>query len=223
MRPRHRCHPAGLQKLIPCTDTYDGDRFITQVNGVRRFTPLLLVLAVIEISGDTGDGALPLRVPACLVNAQSLDPWACHSLGDMRILADVIFAVDSIPAVFGVTLDPFIIYTSNIFAILSLRSLYTFVADVMDGLHLLDKVRARAVAHAREGPVPIAHAASSVRFPQSIALVLGFIGVKLVLEFLGYDIPTSVSLGVVASLLGGGVALSYVIPTGDAKQSSDSK
>jgi predicted tellurium resistance membrane protein TerC len=49
------------------------------------------------------------------------------------LVADVIFAVDSIPAVFGVTLDPFIIYTSNIFAVLSLRALYRFVSNVMTG------------------------------------------------------------------------------------------
>jgi predicted tellurium resistance membrane protein TerC len=52
---------------------------------------------------------------------------------DLTVSADVIFAVDSIPAVFGVTLDPFIIYTSNIFAVLSLRALYRFVSNVMTG------------------------------------------------------------------------------------------
>lgn len=79
-------------QFIKSSDTYDGDRFWTKAaNGATVATPLLLALAVVEIS-------------------------------------DVIFAVDSIPAVFGVTLDPFIVYTSNIFAILSLRSLYSFVA-----------------------------------------------------------------------------------------------
>ena len=131
-----------------CSDDYDGDKFFTMVNGEKLATPLLLTLAVIELS-------------------------------------DVIFAVDSIPAVFGVTLDPFIIYTSNMFAILSLRALFAFVADVMDDLHFLDK---------------------------SVAVILGFIGVKLVLEFAGFEIPTDVSLGVVASLLAGGVGLSYLLP-----------
>jgi len=100
-------------------------------------------------------------------------------------LSDVVFAVDSIPAVFGVTLDPFVIYTSNMFAILSLRALFAFVADVMDDLHFLDK---------------------------AVAVVLGFIGAKLVLEFAGVEVPTDVSLGVVASLLAGGVGLSYLLP-----------
>ena len=58
-------------------------------------------------------------------------------------LSDVVFAVDSIPAVFGVTLDPFIVYTSNIFAILSLRGLYGFVATFMKQLRYLDKAGAR--------------------------------------------------------------------------------
>lgn len=55
-------------------------------------------------------------------------------------LSDVVFAVDSIPAVFGVTLDPFIIYTSNMFAIFSLRALFGFVSTVMTELRFLDKV-----------------------------------------------------------------------------------
>ncbi|CAG9460010.1 unnamed protein product [Pedinophyceae sp. YPF-701] len=100
-------------------------------------------------------------------------------------ISDVIFAVDSIPAVFGVTLDPFVIYTSNIFAILSLRVLYSFVADVMTKLWALDK---------------------------AVALVLGFIGAKLVLEYVGVHVPTDLSLGVVAALLGGGVGASFVLP-----------
>lgn len=54
-------------------------------------------------------------------------------------LSDVIFAVDSIPAVFGVTLDPFIVYTSNMFAILSLRGLYGFVSNVLTKLVYLEK------------------------------------------------------------------------------------
>ena len=61
------------------SDEFDGDNFFTVQNGVKMATPLLLVLAVVEIS-------------------------------------DVVFAVDSIPAVFGVTQDPFIVYTSNLFA-----------------------------------------------------------------------------------------------------------
>ncbi len=100
-------------------------------------------------------------------------------------ISDVLFAVDSIPAVFGVTLDPFIVYTSNMFAILSLRSLYGFVSTVMTELRFLDK---------------------------AIALVLGFIGTKMLLEFVSVDIPTDVSLVAVGLLLAGGVGASLLLP-----------
>ena len=77
-------------------------------------------------------------------------------------LSDVVFAVDSIPAIFGVTTDPFIVYTSNMFAILSLRALYGFVATVVDELEYLQT---------------------------AVALVLGFIGLKLVGEVQAARLP----------------------------------
>lgn len=98
-------------------------------------------------------------------------------------LSDVIFAVDSIPAVFGVTLDPFIVYTSNIFAILSLRGLFSFVSTVLTKLVYLEK---------------------------AVAIVLGFIGIKIIVDFVGYHIPTEVSLGAVITILGVGVAASLL-------------
>lgn len=101
-------------------------------------------------------------------------------------ISDVIFAVDSIPAVFGVTLDPFIVYTSNIFAILSLRGLYSFVADFIPKVKYLDK---------------------------SIALVLGFVGAKIIAEFVGAEVPTDLSLLVVAVILGAGAGLSFLLPS----------
>ncbi|EFN50725.1 hypothetical protein CHLNCDRAFT_28756 [Chlorella variabilis] len=101
-------------------------------------------------------------------------------------LSDVVFAVDSIPAVLGVTLDPFIVYTSNLFAILSLRGLYTFVSTFMKELRFLDK---------------------------AVAVVLGFVGGKILAQFAGLDVPTDVSLGVVASILGLGVGAS-LLPAG---------
>uniref|UniRef100_A0A1D2ABY5 Thylakoid membrane protein TERC, chloroplastic n=1 Tax=Auxenochlorella protothecoides TaxID=3075 RepID=A0A1D2ABY5_AUXPR len=103
-------------------------------------------------------------------------------------LTDVVFAVDSIPAVFGVTLDPFIIYTSNIFAILSLRSVYAFVATILGELKYLDK---------------------------AIAAVLGFIGCKILAEFAGLEISTAASLLVVVGLLGVGVLTSLGGGCGD--------
>jgi len=98
-------------------------------------------------------------------------------------ISDVIFAVDSIPAVFGVTVDPFVVYTSNIFAILSLRGLFGFVSSALTNLVYLEK---------------------------SVATVLGFIGLKIILDFTGHTIPTEVSLGIVVSILGSGVLASLL-------------
>jgi TerC family integral membrane protein len=136
------------RRVIAVTSSYDGDNFFTLQNGAKVATPLLLVLAVIELS-------------------------------------DVVFAVDSIPAVFGVTRDPFIVYTSNMFAILSLRALYGFVSTAMSELRFLDK---------------------------AVATVLGFIGAKMVAEFGDVHVPTDVSLLVVGLVLGGGVGASLLLP-----------
>ncbi|KMJ53689.1 membrane protein [Vogesella sp. EB] len=99
-------------------------------------------------------------------------------------LSDVVFAVDSIPAIFAVTMDPFIVLTSNIFAILGLRAMFFLLADVADRFHLL-----------RYG----------------LAIVLSFIGVKLLmLEFL--HIPVVVSLAVVFVVIIGSVIASLLFP-----------
>jgi tellurite resistance protein TerC len=86
---------------------------------------------------------------------------------------DLIFAVDSIPAIFAVTNDPFIVYTSNVFAILGLRSLYFLLANVMHRFQYL-KI--------------------------GLAFVLTFVGAKMVLVDI-YKIPVGVSLGVIATIL----------------------
>lgn len=94
--------------------------------------------------------------------------------------SDVLFATDSIPAIFGVTLDPFIVFTSNIMAILGLRSLYFALAAM---LGKFDKLK------------------------YAIVFVLAFIGVKMLIEEL-YKIPTIVSLGVIVVALTAGVIAS---------------
>jgi TerC family integral membrane protein len=95
-------------------------------------------------------------------------------------LSDVIFAVDSIPAIFAVTQDPFIVFTSNVFAILGLRSLYFLVAGLVTRF---------------------------VYLKQSLAAVLMFVGAKmLVLDFV--QIPPAASLAAVCAILGAGVAAS---------------
>lgn len=99
-------------------------------------------------------------------------------------VTDLIFAVDSIPAIFAVTKDPFIVFTSNIFAILGLRSLYFLLAGIMDKFHYL-KV--------------------------GLSLVLIFVGVKmLVSEF--YKIPILVSLAVIGGTLVLSVVASFLRP-----------
>lgn len=93
---------------------------------------------------------------------------------------DVIFAVDSIPAIFAITKDPFIVLTANIFAILGLRALYFLLADLADRFHLL---------------------------PYGLALVLIFIGAKmLMIDF--YKIPIGVALMVTASLIASSIVIS---------------
>lgn len=99
-------------------------------------------------------------------------------------LSDVVFAVDSIPAIFAVTLDPFIVLTSNILAILGLRALYFLLADMIDRFHLLQI---------------------------ALALVLCFVGLKmLIVHWL--HIPPAISLLVVFTILAGGVLLSLLRP-----------
>ncbi|MGL4230098.1 MAG: TerC family protein [Casimicrobium sp.] len=88
-------------------------------------------------------------------------------------VTDIIFAVDSIPAIFAITSDPFIVLTANIFAILGLRALYFLLADLADRFHLL---------------------------AYGLALVLVFIGVKMLLLDV-YKIPIGIALGVTAGII----------------------
>ena len=97
---------------------------------------------------------------------------------------DVVFAVDSIPAIFGVTREPFIVFTSNVFAILGLRSLFFALAGLMDKFHYL-KV--------------------------ALCGVLAFIGVKMLLHGVVH-ISGVVSLAVIAGALGAGVVASLLVP-----------
>jgi tellurite resistance protein TerC len=125
-----------LRKVLPVTPEYHEDRFLTRASGRWMATPLLLVLACIELS-------------------------------------DLLFAVDSLPAIFGVTLDPFIIYTSNVFAILGLRSLYFVLARALHLFHYLKP---------------------------GLAVVLMFVGAKMLLTHTAWKIGTLPALLVVGVL-----------------------
>jgi tellurite resistance protein TerC len=137
-----------FKKLMPVTADYREDRFFVKDAGLRRATPLFVVLLLVEFS-------------------------------------DLIFAVDSIPAIFAVTTDPFIVYTSNVFAILGLRSLYFALAGVMNKFHYL-KI--------------------------GLGVVLAFVGVKMLLAHTAWKIHTLLSLGVVVLILALSVIVSLLSP-----------
>jgi len=131
------------------THEYHDERFTIVRGGMRWFTPLFLVLALIEVS-------------------------------------DLIFAVDSIPAIFAITTDPFIVFTSNIFAILGLRAMFFLLTDLNTRFHLLK---------------------------YGLALVLVFVGVKmLIVNFL--KVPIGLSLGIVALILAVSVSASLITTRG---------
>jgi len=106
-------------------------------------------------------------------------------------ISDVVFAVDSVPAVFGVTENPLIVFSSNMFAIMGLRSLYTILSKAATDLVYLEP---------------------------AVAVVLGFIGSKMIGEYFGYEISTVLSLTVVASLLGAGVVGSILDKKGKEEE-----
>ena len=104
-----------LRKRIAITDTYDGAKMRTMVDGAKVFTPILVVFIALGIT-------------------------------------DLVFAIDSIPAIFGITTNPFIVFTANVFALMGLRQLYFLLGDLIDKLEYLH---------------------------YGIAFILAFIGVKL--------------------------------------------
>jgi tellurite resistance protein TerC len=141
------------RKLFPVTQSLDGGKLFTRLDGRLALTPLALVLLLVETS-------------------------------------DLVFAVDSVPAVFSVTRQAFIVFTSNVFAILGLRSLYFLLTGALGYFRYL-KI--------------------------GLSVVLVFIGVKMLLEPHGLpsrwfqiQIPTTASLFVVAGILCLSLALSVV-------------
>ncbi len=136
-----------FSKHMRLTKEYEGGKFWVIKNGVRFFTPLALVLLIVEAS-------------------------------------DVIFATDSIPAILAITQDTFVVFTSNVFAILGLRSLYFALAGMMRTFHLLH---------------------------YGLSVILTFIGVKM-LGAHWFKIPTVAALGVIVGVLAISVAASLIFP-----------
>ncbi|QRN95110.1 TerC family protein [Archangium violaceum] len=98
---------------------------------------------------------------------------------------DLLFALDSIPAVLGISQDPFIVYTSNVCAILGLRSLFFVVASLMEKFHLL-KV--------------------------GLAAILGFVGTKMLIVFFDIHVPIGLSLGIIGGILVASIVASLIWP-----------
>ena len=124
------------RKMLPLTQDFHGRNFAVRIDGRIMFTPLLLVLILVDVM-------------------------------------DLIFAVDSIPAVFAITTDEFIVYTSNICAILGLRSLYFLLAGIVDRF---------------------------IYLKTGLAIILGFVGTKMILGKHGY-LPTWVSLLIIIAIV----------------------
>jgi tellurite resistance protein TerC len=154
------------KRFLPTTDTYDGDKLITRIDGRRVITPMLLALLAIGF-------------------------------------ADLLFALDSIPAIYGLTEEPYIVFTANAFALMGLRQLYFLIGGLLKRL---------------------------VYLSVGLSVILGFIGVKLIFhamheyhldEKLGIpfslEIPIWLSLTVIVGVLAVTTVASLVKSGRDAK------
>ncbi|HEX2048949.1 MAG TPA: TerC family protein [Acidimicrobiales bacterium] len=132
-----------MQRIVPSTNEYDGQKMFTRRTGRRLATPLFLVLVLVETT-------------------------------------DVVFAVDSVPAILAVSREPFIVFASNAFAILGLRALYFLLAGMAGRFRYLNI---------------------------GLGVILAFVGVKMIIAE-WYHMPTWLSLGVIAAALAVSILLS---------------
>ncbi len=156
-----------FKRYFPVTTQLDGQRFFSRVPAVS--TP-----------GGGGEGGASVALAATRLVATPL-----FVVLIVVETTDVIFAVDSIPAIFAITTDPFIVYTSNVFAILGLRALYFLLARMMNVFRFLK---------------------------YGLVIILWFVGVKMILEPLGIHVSIGLSLSVIGGVLLGSVVLSIAIP-----------
>lgn len=136
------------KKYLPLTTEDQGGRFMVKEGGKWMFTPLFLVIVLIETT-------------------------------------DLIFAVDSIPAAFAITTNEFLIYTSNIFAVMGLRAMFFLLAGIIDRFYLLQK---------------------------GLSIILFFIGAKMMLEIFDLHINVFASFAVIIATLFLSIVLSVVVP-----------
>jgi len=135
-----------FRRLIPTTDTYEGQKFLVRRAGRLVATPLLAVVVIVEVT-------------------------------------DIIFAVDSIPAIFAITQEPFLVFSSNAFAILGLRAMYFLLAELI-------------------------HRFVYLKF--GLSLVLVWVGLKMIVSHIWFKIPTALSLGIVITIIAVSVIASLV-------------
>ena len=136
------------RKYLPITNNDMGGKFVASVNGKLMFTPIFLVVILVETT-------------------------------------DLIFAVDSIPAAFAITTNEFLVYTSNIFAVMGLRAMFFLLAGIIDKFYLLQK---------------------------GLSIILFFIGAKMLLEIFEIKLNPVLSFSVIIVTLTLAIVFSIVIP-----------
>jgi tellurite resistance protein TerC len=136
------------RRYLPITQLEHGDKFMVKENGKTLFTPLFLVIILIETT-------------------------------------DLLFAVDSIPAAFAITQNPFLIYTSNIFAVMGLRAMFFLLAGIIDKFYLLQK---------------------------GLSIILFFIGAKMLLDIWKIEVNVYLSFTVIIATLILSIIFSVLIP-----------
>jgi tellurite resistance protein TerC len=136
------------RRYLPITKEDFGDKFLVRLNGKLFFTPLFLVIVLIEST-------------------------------------DLLFAVDSIPAAFAITQNEFLIYTSNIFAVMGLRAMFFLLAGIIDKFYLLQK---------------------------GLSIILFFIGAKMLLEIAEIEIDAYASFAVIIATLTLSIIFSVLVP-----------
>lgn len=142
------------KKILPISTEDKGGKFWLREGGKLFFTPLFLVIILIEST-------------------------------------DLIFAVDSIPAAFAITQNEFVIYTSNIFAVMGLRAMFFLLANILDKFYLLQK---------------------------GLSIVLIFIGAKMLAEIFHLHIPVFISFGIIIGSLAAAIVLSLMFPRDDEEE-----
>jgi tellurite resistance protein TerC len=145
------------RRYLPISQDERGGNFVVKENGKLLFTPLFLVIVLIETT-------------------------------------DLIFAVDSIPAAFAITQNPFLIYTSNIFAVMGLRAMFFLLAGIIDKFYLLQK---------------------------GLSIILFFIGAKMLLEIWHVEVSVYLSFTVIIATLTLSIIFSVLIPRKKEKEEAE--